>query len=255
VNGILSASSFSCCPDRQERRPGRSRRVFRKTLCSAKRANRPTNTPVPAKSRTTPLGPFGEVIRQTGPMAKANPIRFSTKYQDDESDLLYYGYRYYKPSTGTWASRDPKSEIGFRVSFQLDRKILSPTARDYLFILNSPINFVDYKGLWHICCRPVHGFLIDIFRHCEIDPDNVLCPKDSDGDYPITRDSSCCKTKSDKDMSDCLAKHYPTYWGDTSLPGDNCQAYTRYALIDCCGKSTWVPSWYAYPPNIPMPLP
>ena len=32
-------------------------------------------------------GPFGEVIRQTGPMAKANPIRFSTKYQDDESDL------------------------------------------------------------------------------------------------------------------------------------------------------------------------
>ena len=49
-------------------------------------------------------GPFGEVIRPTGPMAKANPFRFSTKYQDDESDLLYYGYRYYKPSTGTWLS-------------------------------------------------------------------------------------------------------------------------------------------------------
>ena len=36
-------------------------------------------------------GPFGEVIRATGPMAKANPFRFSTKYQDDETDLLYYG--------------------------------------------------------------------------------------------------------------------------------------------------------------------
>ena len=34
-------------------------------------------------------GPFGEVIRATGPMAKINPFRFSTKYQDDETDLLY----------------------------------------------------------------------------------------------------------------------------------------------------------------------
>ena len=52
-------------------------------------------------------GPFGEVIRATGSMAKANPFRFSTKYQDDESDLLYYGYRYYSPATGRWLSRDP----------------------------------------------------------------------------------------------------------------------------------------------------
>jgi hypothetical protein len=37
-------------------------------------------------------GPFGEVMRCTGPMATVNPIRFSTKYRDDESDLLYYGY-------------------------------------------------------------------------------------------------------------------------------------------------------------------
>jgi RHS repeat-associated protein len=56
-------------------------------------------------------GPFGEVIRMTGPMAKLNPIRFSTKYDDDESDLLYYGYRYYNPSTGKWLSRDPLFEI------------------------------------------------------------------------------------------------------------------------------------------------
>jgi len=55
-------------------------------------------------------GPFGEVIRATGPMAKANPFRFSTKYQDDETDLLYYGYRYYFASTGRWLSRDPAGE-------------------------------------------------------------------------------------------------------------------------------------------------
>src|SRR5208283_798113 len=55
---------------------------------------------------------FGEPIRITGSMAKNNPFRFSTKYADDESDLLYYGYRYYKPSTGTWPSRDPIEEEG-----------------------------------------------------------------------------------------------------------------------------------------------
>ena len=29
-------------------------------------------------------------IRSSGTAAKANPYRFSTKYQDDESDLLSY---------------------------------------------------------------------------------------------------------------------------------------------------------------------
>jgi RHS repeat-associated protein len=50
---------------------------------------------------------FGELLRATGPMAKASPFRFSTKYQDDETDLVCYGKRYYNASTGRWLSRDP----------------------------------------------------------------------------------------------------------------------------------------------------
>jgi len=57
--------------------------------------------------------PFGELIRATGPLAKLNPIRFSTKYQDDESDLVCYPHRSYNTSIGRWLSRDPISEIGF----------------------------------------------------------------------------------------------------------------------------------------------
>lgn len=57
-------------------------------------------------------GPFGEVIRMTGPACGTNPFRFSTKYQDDETDLLYYGYRYYTPNTGRWISPDPSQEKG-----------------------------------------------------------------------------------------------------------------------------------------------
>ncbi|MDR3564042.1 MAG: RHS repeat-associated core domain-containing protein [Negativicutes bacterium] len=133
VNGTLSASSFSCFADRQNRRPGRSRAAFRKIGCSAKRAYWPVNTPVPARARTTTLGPFGEVIRQTGPMAKANTFRFSTKYQDDETGLNYYGYRYYDPSTGRWPSRDPIEERG--------------GLNIYTFAVNSPQNQIDELGL------------------------------------------------------------------------------------------------------------
>jgi RHS repeat-associated protein len=50
------------------------------------------------------------LIRSTGPQAKANPFRFSTKYTDEESDLVYYGYRYYSPSLGRWINRDPIEE-------------------------------------------------------------------------------------------------------------------------------------------------
>jgi len=55
-------------------------------------------------------GPFGEPIRETGTFARSNPFRWSTKYWDPESDLVYYGYRYYSPSLGRWISRDPIEE-------------------------------------------------------------------------------------------------------------------------------------------------
>ena len=66
-------------------------------------------------------------------MAKANPFRFSTKYQDDETDLLYYGYRYYNASAGRWISRDPQGEQG--------------SASLYLFCGNDALGRVDRLGL------------------------------------------------------------------------------------------------------------
>jgi RHS repeat-associated protein len=55
-----------------------------------------------------------EGIRTPCPRAKANPLRFAINYHDDESNLLYYGYRYYNASTGRWLSRDPVEEIRFK---------------------------------------------------------------------------------------------------------------------------------------------
>ena len=88
---------------------------FRKACATRVASHDALNPLLPKNSRTCFEGPFGEVLRATGPMAKANPFRFSTKYQDDETDLLYYGYRYYSASTGRWLSRDPISEKGEQV--------------------------------------------------------------------------------------------------------------------------------------------
>jgi RHS repeat-associated protein len=57
-------------------------------------------------------GPFGELVRATGPLAKLNPFQFSTKYTDEETGLIYYGYRYYSSTAGSWLSRDPIGERG-----------------------------------------------------------------------------------------------------------------------------------------------
>jgi RHS repeat-associated protein len=52
-------------------------------------------------------GPAGDVIRGTGPVAKTDPLRSSPTPQDDATDLIYYGYRYYNAGRGIWLSRDP----------------------------------------------------------------------------------------------------------------------------------------------------
>ena len=95
----------------------------------------------------------------TGDERLRNPFRFSTKYTDDETDLVYYGYRYYSPEMGRWMNRDPIGEEG-HVSFDvLPRPLVSlPNAHcgkyfegereeAYVYLSNSPVSDVDVLGL------------------------------------------------------------------------------------------------------------
>ncbi len=75
-------------------------------------------------------GPFGEEITRRG--VGAQPYRFSTKYHDEETGLLYYGYRYYAPRWGRWLSKDP---IGERGGVNL-----------YGMCNNNPVSIVDVDG-------------------------------------------------------------------------------------------------------------
>src|SRR5690606_24656093 len=62
-----------------------------------------------------------------------NPFGFSSKYEDSETGLLYYGYRYYDPAGGRWLSRDPIGEEG---GLNL-----------YGFVGNNGVSQWDYLGL------------------------------------------------------------------------------------------------------------
>ena len=61
------------------------------------------------------------------------PFGFSTKYLDAETNLYYYGFRYYNPSTGRWISRDPIEEEG--------------GVNIYGFVGNNAVGGLDYLGL------------------------------------------------------------------------------------------------------------
>jgi RHS repeat-associated protein len=77
--------------------------------------------------------PFGQSIRKTGVTSDLNPFRYSSRFTDSETDLLYYGFRLYNPNTGRWLNRDPIEEWG---GLNL-----------YGFVDNSPLDYVDLFGL------------------------------------------------------------------------------------------------------------
>jgi RHS repeat-associated protein len=80
---------------------------------------------------------FGKELRASALIAGSNPdsypFRFSTKFTDPETGLIYYGYRFYDPANGRWPSRDP---IGERGGVNL-----------YGMVGNDAVNFVDVLGM------------------------------------------------------------------------------------------------------------
>jgi len=87
--------------------------------------------------------PFAEPVRATGDLADANPFRFSTKWTDNESGLLYYGYRYYNPTTGRSLNRDPIGEQPDHIQNSIEPR---QQINLYLFVQNRPISHIDTDG-------------------------------------------------------------------------------------------------------------
>jgi RHS repeat-associated protein len=89
--------------------------------------------------------PAGEPLRSESFDAAVadNPFKFSSKFTDSETGLVYYGHRYYSPSLGRFINRDPIAEAG--------------GANLYGFCRNDGVNGVDYIGNWSL------GDLLDPF--------------------------------------------------------------------------------------------
>ena len=77
--------------------------------------------------------PYGNNVKAVGVLADVNPYRFSTKYFDDETELYYYGYRYYLPELGSWFNKDP---VGRKGGINL-----------YGYVRNNSISTYDLLGL------------------------------------------------------------------------------------------------------------
>ncbi len=105
---------------------------------------------------------FGRIILQSsGDYSDDNPFRFSTKYTDDETGLVWYGHRYYEPELGRFINRDPIEEEG---GLNL-----------YGFVGNDPVNFYDYLGM--ILSPPL-----------SYDPENQPTHKNEEADPDILDD-------------------------------------------------------------------
>ena len=168
-------------------------RSFRKACRARFRSYHPLNSLLPARARTCFEGPFGEVIRATGPMAKANPFRFSTKYQDDETDLLYYGYRYYSLSMGRWLSRDPIGERG-------GRNLCG-------FAGNNAIGNIDALGKLCISvCDLAKSMRLDIDPDSGVaDGGGVVCCEGKK--YTCVWSTGSLKGAAKRALADCMAGH------------------------------------------------
>lgn len=81
--------------------------------------------PSGATSQEVIFTPFGE---NTGELL--SPWAFSSKRFDSETELYFFGNRYYDPSIGSWLTPDPLE-----------------TAYPYAFACNNPLLFVDLYGL------------------------------------------------------------------------------------------------------------
>ena len=80
---------------------------------------------------------YGQQYISIGTNAIDNPWRFSSEYEDTLLGLLYYNYRHFDAEVGRWLSYDIEE--------------LSSGDNLYLFVYNSPLDYIDEMGM-----RPRH---------------------------------------------------------------------------------------------------
>jgi RHS repeat-associated protein len=100
----------------------------------------PNNPQYPSNQNITSL-PFGDWLDNTQaiPVNDWTPLNFTGQYHDFETDLDYFGARYYASTTGRFTSADPDNA---------GASIDNPQSWNaYSYVLNNPLNAIDPDGL------------------------------------------------------------------------------------------------------------
>ncbi|MCC9065947.1 RHS repeat domain-containing protein [Flavobacterium piscisymbiosum] len=97
---------------------------------------------------------FGEVLFEEHSSSFSSPYLFNGKELDRETNLSYYGARYYDVKTSLWLSVDPLVEK-------------YPNVESYVYCLNSPVVLVDPDGKHPITgiIDAVSSFALDVGMH------------------------------------------------------------------------------------------
>ena len=146
--------------------------------------------------------PFGNLTAKSGAYADANPFRFSTKYFDADTGLYDFGLRDYLPKLGRWTSRDPIEEEGGN--------------NIYGFILNNPINYIDFLGMQCKCNVTENDISINYFGKRAQKFQHLWQIQHY---FTIT-----IQLKNDSDKKNCSAKQY--YKGYIMVDGVEKRKYT-----------------------------
>jgi RHS repeat-associated protein len=226
-------------------------------------------------------GPFGEVLTASSiiqidgvPIAEFNPFRFSTKFHDDDTGLVYYGYRYYSPELGRWLNRDPIGEnggvnlyamvgnnavgrwdklglicgISMRRFNQLGSTWDNLTAHQFIHASPTADNggATGNVGFYPDPGNPGYGTWRDEDavsdgtpgRPSPDDPryvDQYETELDKDGALPSGKP---CSQATCKDIAECIAKQTGKKFGDEKFSPltNNCRDNSKKALGNCCLK-------------------
>ena len=108
---------------------------------------------------------FGNIVTKQGERwNESTPFGFSTKYEDVESGLLYYGYRHYDPTHGRWLNRDPIGEEGGTSLYGMVGND-AVRSRDYLGLDRQTENFSSTSDI--AGATAVSGYVETVRLHLE----------------------------------------------------------------------------------------
>jgi RHS repeat-associated protein len=172
-------------------------------------------------------------MQARGTKAGEMAYRFSTKYLDAETDMYYYGYRFYSPGLGRFISRDPDLEFGALnlYQFMLPSQATTP-GLDLVEVVENAVNGSSKCGL----SKPVNDpYIVNIYNTKCTKP----CTQQHENQHASDRISCCKKARAAYQAKGASKSDVVKKWNKflkDSKPWSECRAYGKSVS---CAEGLW----------------